>query len=95
MLLSSPPFPPVLWLRLTFDSLPAAVPIDNLVLGQPKSVLFGALIAFVACHYGLLIKPNTESLGAGTTSSVVSSITGVIVGNAVVAVMFSDVGLLR
>lgn len=94
MLLSPPAFPPVPWLRLTFDILPAAVPIDNLVLGQPKSALFGALIAFVACHYGLLIKPKTESLGAGPTSSVVSSITVVIVVDAVVAVMFSDVGLL-
>ena len=74
------------------DALPAAVGVGNVVLGLSKSILFGALIALVACHYGLLVEPNTESLGAGTTSSVVSSITVVVIVDALVAVMFSDVG---
>jgi phospholipid/cholesterol/gamma-HCH transport system permease protein len=50
------------------------------------------LIALVACHFGLRIKPNTESLAAGTTSSVVTSITAVIVADAILAVIFSDTG---
>ena len=74
------------------DALPAAVGVGNVALGLSKSVLFGALIALVACHYGLRVEPNTESLGAGTTSSVVSSITVVVIVDALVAVMFSDVG---
>jgi phospholipid/cholesterol/gamma-HCH transport system permease protein len=56
-------------------------------------VVFGVLIALVACHFGLRIKPNTESLGAGTTSSVVTSITVVILADAVFAVLFNDVGI--
>jgi phospholipid/cholesterol/gamma-HCH transport system permease protein len=65
--------------------------------GQPGTrplqiVGFGALIAFVACHFGLRVKPDTESLAAGTTASVVSSITVVIMLDALVAVLFSDVG---
>jgi phospholipid/cholesterol/gamma-HCH transport system permease protein len=40
----------------------------------------------------LRIKPNTESLGAGTTDSVVASITVVILVDATIAVMFSSVG---
>ncbi|MBV8502368.1 MAG: ABC transporter permease [Paucibacter sp.] len=73
--------------------VPAAVPIANLWLGLAKSVVFGLLIAFTACHYGLRIKPNSVSLGAGTTDSVVASITMVIIVDAIFAVVFSDVGL--
>ncbi len=72
--------------------LPDAVPIANLWLGLGKSIVFGILIALVACHFGLRIEPNTESLGEGTTESVVASITVVIIVDAVFAVMFSDVG---
>jgi phospholipid/cholesterol/gamma-HCH transport system permease protein len=75
-----------------FSSLPAAVPEFNLWLGVAKGVVFGVLIALVACHFGLRIKPNTESLAAGTTRSVVTSITAVIVADAILAVIFSDVG---
>ena len=72
--------------------LPEAVPISNLWLGLGKSVLFGMLIALIACHFGLRIEPNTESLGSGTTNSVVTAITMVIIVDAIFAVMFSDVG---
>ena len=75
-----------------FSSLPAAVPEFNLWLGVSKGVVFGVLIALVACHFGLRIQPNTESLAAGTTRSVVTSITAVIVADAILAVIFSDVG---
>ena len=74
-------------------SLPNAVPIANLWIGLGKGVVFGVLIALLACHFGLRIKPNTESLGRGTTSSVVTAITVVIVVDAIFAVMFSDVGI--
>ncbi len=73
--------------------LPDAVPIANLWLGLGKGVVCGMTIALVACHFGLRIKPNTESLGEGTTSSVVTSITMVIIIDAIFAIMFSDVGL--
>ena len=73
--------------------LPAAVPSINLWLGIGKGVVFGALIALVACHFGLRIQPNTESLGAGTTRSVVTSITVVILADAVFAIIYADVGI--
>jgi phospholipid/cholesterol/gamma-HCH transport system permease protein len=75
-----------------FSALPAAVPDFNLWLGVSKGVVFGLLIALIACHFGLRIQPNTESLAAGTTRSVVTSITAVIVADAILAVIFSDVG---
>jgi len=75
------------------NGLPEAVPLANLWLGLGKGVVFGLLIALVACHFGLRIEANTESLGQGTTSSVVTAITVVIVVDAVFAVMFSSVGV--
>ncbi len=51
------------------------------------------VIALIACHFGMRIKPNTESLGEGTTSSVVTAITMVIIVDAIFAILFSDVGL--
>jgi phospholipid/cholesterol/gamma-HCH transport system permease protein len=75
-----------------FHKLPDAVSLANYWIGLGKGAVFGVLISLVACHYGLRIKPNTESLGQGTTSSVVISITSVIVADAIFAVIFSNVG---
>lgn len=73
--------------------IPAAVPEANLWLGLGKAHAFGLLIAFVACYFGLRIKPNSESLAVGTTSSVVSSITAVIIADAAFAIIFQRVGI--
>lgn len=74
------------------QELPDAVPIANYWIGLGKGVAFGALIALVACHFGLRIKANTESLGQGTTLSVVTAITAVILADAVFAIVFRGVG---
>ncbi|MGZ8210311.1 MAG: MlaE family ABC transporter permease [Burkholderiales bacterium] len=79
--------------RHFITSLPDAVPIANLWLGLGKGIIFGILIALIACHFGLRIKPNTESLGIGTTNSVVTGITVVIIVDAIFAIMFSDIGI--
>ena len=75
------------------NALPAAVEVANLTLATAKSVVFGLLIALVGCHFGLRVKPNTESLGQGTTASVVTSITVVILVDALFAVIFKNVGI--
>lgn len=76
-----------------FSALPNAVSIGNLWLGLGKSVVFGLLIALIACHFGLRVLPNTASLGEGTTASVVTSITLVLLMDALFAVVFKSVGL--
>ena len=76
-----------------FSALPRAVDIANLTLALSKSVVFGLLIALIGCHYGLRVKPNTESLGAGTTASVVTSITMVILVDALFAIVFKEIGI--
>ncbi len=74
-------------------SLPSVVPIANLWIGLGKGIVFGMLIALVACHFGFRIKANSQSLGEGTTTSVVTSITVVILADAVFAILFQNVGL--
>src|SRR6476661_7258513 len=73
-------------------ALPEAVQLGNLVLATSKSVVFGLLIALIGCHYGLAVQPNTQSLGEGTTASVVTSITVVILVDALFAIAFQEVG---
>lgn len=72
--------------------LPEAVPLINYWIGLGKGVCFGMLIALIACHYGLRIEPNTDSLGRGTTNSVVIAITVVIIADAIFAIIFSKAG---
>jgi len=78
--------------RYFLQKLPDAVPFVNYTIGLLKGATFGVLIALIACHYGLRIKPNTESLGRGTTTSVVTAITVVILADAVYAIIFSGTG---
>ncbi|MGH8780747.1 MlaE family ABC transporter permease [Paraburkholderia sp.] len=74
-------------------ALPGVVPVANLWIGLGKGVAFGMLIAIVGCHFGFRIKANSQSLGEGTTTSVVTSITVVILADAVFAILFQNVGL--
>ena len=73
--------------------LPQVVPLANLWLGVGKGAVFGALIALVACHFGLRIQPDTDSLRRGTTQAVVTAITVVLLADAAFAVLFSGVGM--
>ncbi len=79
-------------MRYFIQKLPDAVALSNYLIGLLKGATFGVLIALVSCHFGLRIKPNTESLGQGTTTSVVTAITVVILADAVFAILFSGVG---
>jgi len=74
-------------------ALPGVVPVANLWIGLGKGVAFGMLIAIAGCHFGFRIKANSQSLGEGTTTSVVTSITIVILADAVFAILFQNVGL--
>ncbi|QCB45287.1 ABC transporter permease [Hydrogenophaga sp. PAMC20947] len=75
------------------QALPSAVDVANLTLAVGKTVVFGLLIALIGCHFGLRVEPNTESLGKGTTASVVTSITVVIIVDALFAIAFRDIGV--
>ena len=74
-------------------ALPNAVKISNLWLATGKAAVFGLVIALIGCHYGLRVQPNTRSLGEGTTASVVTSITMVILVDALFAIVFKGLGI--
>ncbi|MCF8151416.1 MAG: ABC transporter permease [Burkholderiaceae bacterium] len=76
-----------------FQTLPRVVPAANLWIGLAKGAVFGMFVALVACHFGLRVRPNTESLSSNTTASVVSAITIVIVIDAIFAVATRGIGL--
>lgn len=75
-----------------YQALPLAVQGMTLVLATAKSVVFGVFIALIACVWGMRVEPNTQSLGEGTTASVVSAITMVILVDALFAIVFKNVG---
>ena len=75
------------------ETLPKVVPVANLYIALAKGVTFGIMVALVACHFGLRVRPNTESLSSNTTASVVSSITVVILVDAVFAIATRSIGL--
>lgn len=76
-----------------FQTLPRVVPEANLWIGLAKGAVFGMFIALVACHFGLRVRPNTESLSANTTAAVVTAITLVIIIDAIFAVATRGIGL--
>lgn len=76
-----------------FERLPDAIGLTNYWISVIKGVTFGGWIGLAACHFGLQIEPNTESLGRGTTASVVTSITGVILIDALYAILFNEMNL--
>ena len=79
--------------QVFMDRLPKAVPLANLWIGLAKGVVFGIAVALVACHFGLRVRPNTESLAAHTTASVVTAITVVILVDAVFAIATRTMGV--
>ncbi len=74
-------------------TLPRAVAVSNLWIGLSKGLVFGILVGLIACHFGLRVRPNTESLSANTTASVVTAITLVILADAVFAIVMREIGL--
>jgi phospholipid/cholesterol/gamma-HCH transport system permease protein len=72
--------------------LPQVVPAIDLWFGLIKGALFGGLVALVSCYFGLRIRPDTEGLALGTTESVVTSLTLVLLLDAILAMLFSGLG---
>ncbi|HMX21702.1 MAG TPA: ABC transporter permease [Accumulibacter sp.] len=75
------------------EALPRVVPVANWWIGIAKGVVFGVLISLIACHFGLRVAPNTESLSARTTAAVVTAITVSILVDAVFAVLTRGIGI--
>lgn len=75
------------------QAFPRVVPPANLWIGLVKGTVFGMFVALVACHFGLRVRPNTESLSNNTTASVVTAIAVVIIIDAIFAIVTRRIGL--
>ena len=71
--------------------LPTSISITTVWINIIKSAVFGFLIAIIGCHFGLKVQSDTESLGNGTTASVVASITAVILADALIAILCRNI----
>jgi phospholipid/cholesterol/gamma-HCH transport system permease protein len=69
------------------------VPLPNVLFGVGKGALFGATVALISCHFGFRVRPDSESLAAGTTQAVVTSLTAVLTIDAALAIAFSHLGM--
>ncbi|HEX7341976.1 MAG TPA: ABC transporter permease [Rhodanobacteraceae bacterium] len=66
----------------------------NVWIGLGKGVLFGLVISVVGCHFGMSSSPDAESMSHHTTLSVVTSLTAVLLLDASLGAMLTNVGLM-
>jgi phospholipid/cholesterol/gamma-HCH transport system permease protein len=52
--------------------------VRDIVAGELKSFLFGAIIGLISCYKGLAVRGGSTGVGDATTSSVVTAVTTVI-----------------
>ncbi|WP_231555354.1 ABC transporter permease [Paracoccus sanguinis] len=66
--------------------------VNHAATGLAKAPIFGLLIGVIACHAGMQVGGDTESLGRRTSQSVVSAIFAVILADALFSIFFARVG---
>lgn len=66
------------------------VEIRHFYVGLFKAPFFGMVIAFIGCWRGFAVGGNTQSVGKYTTISVVNSIFGVIMTDALFSIIFTQ-----
>lgn len=67
--------------------------LTQCLAGIGKSVVFGIIVAMVGCMKGMTCGDSAEDVGLATTSSVVTSITLIVVADAIFAVLFNIFGI--
>lgn len=70
-----------------------AVSTTDLAVGIFKSAVFGLIIAMAGCYRGLNCGKDATAVGLAATSAVVTSITWIVVADAVFAVLFHILGV--
>jgi phospholipid/cholesterol/gamma-HCH transport system permease protein len=75
------------------NQIQAAVGLSDLWVGLFKSGVFGFIIALAGCYRGLNCGRDASSVGLAATSAVVTAITGIVIADAIFAVMFHLLGI--
>ncbi len=70
------------------DLTRAAVTLTDFYTGLIKAVVFGTLIAGLACYEGLNVRGGAEGVGRATTTTVVKCIVALIATDCVFAIIF-------
>ena len=70
-----------------------AIAGSEFVFGSVKSLVFGAMIAWIGCHVGLKAGRSAADVGIAATSAVVAGIIGVIAVDALFAVCAEALGI--
>ncbi|MDR2436037.1 MAG: ABC transporter permease [Puniceicoccales bacterium] len=76
-----------------FTQTKSAIALSDVFCGLSKSVVFAILIASIGCLKGTRCGRDSESVGRVTTSAVVTSITAIIIADAVFALIFNAIGI--
>ncbi|MDR0742539.1 MAG: ABC transporter permease [Puniceicoccales bacterium] len=70
-----------------------SIHLNDLFVGIIKSCFFGFLVAAIGCQKGLQCKRSAEDVGLITTTAVVTSITAIVIMDAIFAIVFSFLGI--
>ncbi|HAV12703.1 MAG TPA: hypothetical protein DCX06_04285, partial [Opitutae bacterium] len=76
-----------------FNQVEAAVSLNDLLSGIFKSAVFGSIIAVAGCYRGLNCGRDATAVGQAATSAVVTSITWIVIADAIFAVSFHLLGI--
>ncbi|MGC6423997.1 MAG: MlaE family ABC transporter permease [Lentimonas sp.] len=76
-----------------FNQAELAVGLNDLFAGIVKSAVFGLIIAVAGCYRGLNCGRDATAVGQATTSAVVTSITWIVIADAIFAVAFHMLGI--
>jgi phospholipid/cholesterol/gamma-HCH transport system permease protein len=76
-----------------FNQVEQAVGLNDLLAGIFKSGVFGLIIAVAGCYRGLNCGRDATAVGQAATSAVVTSITWIVIADAIFAVSFHILGI--
>jgi phospholipid/cholesterol/gamma-HCH transport system permease protein len=71
----------------------AAIGLDDCAAGLIKASVFGVLVAVAGCLRGIQSGRSSAAVGAATTSAVVTGIVLIVVFDALMTVLFDQIGL--
>lgn len=78
-----------LYLRQSLEMLGLA----DFLLGLFKSLVFAVLIGLIGCHHGLSCGRNAQAVGQATTRAVVSIIVALVVSDALITLICTQLGI--
>ncbi|MCQ4346285.1 ABC transporter permease [Pseudomonas stutzeri] len=67
--------------------------LTDFLLGVFKSLVFAVLIGLIGCHYGLSCGRNAQAVGQATTRAVVSIIVALVVSDALITLICTQLGI--